>query len=156
MGVPVVTLAGDRHASRVGTSLLSAIGLHSCIATDPDDYVLAAGQLAASPQLLVAMRNMLRPGMAASPLCDAGGLARAFTAAIGELWAEWCSRRAENIQPAPRPCEASTPAWAADPTFAGGEWHRIAPAAAPPAMARTECVRAHPRPAGTLDERRER
>jgi len=34
MGVPVVTCAGDIHASRVGVSLLSAVGLSDLIARD--------------------------------------------------------------------------------------------------------------------------
>src|SRR5262249_1598679 len=38
MGVPVVSLRGDRHASRVGASLLTAVGLTSLIAETPQDY----------------------------------------------------------------------------------------------------------------------
>src|SRR3546814_5254225 len=39
MGVPVVALAGERHAGRVGLSLLASAGLREMIAGGPDQYV---------------------------------------------------------------------------------------------------------------------
>src|SRR5262249_12148475 len=46
MGVPVVTLAGDAHYSRVGVSLLNAAGHPEWIAADGDDYAQRAASLA--------------------------------------------------------------------------------------------------------------
>jgi predicted O-linked N-acetylglucosamine transferase (SPINDLY family) len=42
MGVPVITLAGNTHVSRVGMSLLSNVGLREFIANTPEEYMLAA------------------------------------------------------------------------------------------------------------------
>jgi predicted O-linked N-acetylglucosamine transferase (SPINDLY family) len=42
MGVPVITLAGDRHAGRVGTSILTNVGLTDFIAQDIDGYIQLA------------------------------------------------------------------------------------------------------------------
>lgn len=39
MGVPVVCFEGDRHASRVGKSILMAAGMSDWVATDRDQYV---------------------------------------------------------------------------------------------------------------------
>ncbi len=46
MGVPVVALAGDRHAARVGASLLTAIGHPEWIAHSAGDYIRIAAALA--------------------------------------------------------------------------------------------------------------
>ena len=45
MGVPVVTLAGQRHAARVGVSLLTNLGLGELIADTPEQYLQIAQAL---------------------------------------------------------------------------------------------------------------
>ena len=61
MGVPVITLAGDRHAGRVGASLLGAIGFAAGIAATPEDYVLTARLLASQPELLATAGAICAP-----------------------------------------------------------------------------------------------
>ena len=39
MGVPVVTLSGDRHAGRVGDAILSRVGLADLVARNKQDYI---------------------------------------------------------------------------------------------------------------------
>lgn len=73
MGVPVVTWAGDRHVSRVGKSLLTAVGLASCVADDQLAYIDLAVILANDPGKLEALRDGLRERMRNSPLMDAAG-----------------------------------------------------------------------------------
>lgn len=73
MGVPVVTLAGTTHLSRVGVSFLSAAGINELIAKNPDEYVSLASELAAERQRLIYLRENLRSMMALSPLMDAKG-----------------------------------------------------------------------------------
>lgn len=90
MGVPVVTLAGDTHASRVGASLLKAVGVPELIATSEEDYVRIAAALAGDAAGLASLRGVLREKMRASELCDAAGFCRAFEAAIRGMWREWC------------------------------------------------------------------
>jgi protein O-GlcNAc transferase len=91
MGVPVVTLVGERHAARVGASLLSAAGFAAGIAERPTDYVTTARLLAEQRQLLAALRANLRADMAHSPLCDAAGHARALEEAYRAVWHIWCA-----------------------------------------------------------------
>ncbi len=76
MGVPVVTLAGRTHLSRVGVSLLSSVGLIELIAETPDDYVALAVALANDSGRLLKLREELRHMMATSPLMDAPGVTR--------------------------------------------------------------------------------
>src|ERR1035437_1012063 len=56
MGLPVVTLAGTRHVSRVGVSLLTNVGLTELVAKDADDYVEIAAGLAGDLPRLETMR----------------------------------------------------------------------------------------------------
>ena len=87
MGVPVVTLCGDRHAARVGASLLTRMGLADWITHDEEAYVLEAVRRAGDLAGLAQLRGTLRERMRRSPLCDAEGFARDVEAAFQEMWA---------------------------------------------------------------------
>jgi predicted O-linked N-acetylglucosamine transferase (SPINDLY family) len=86
MGVPVVSIAGDRHAARVGSSLLAAVGLDELLAESVDGYVDAAVRLASDLERLATLRAGLRDRMRASPLMDGAGLTRALENSYLELW----------------------------------------------------------------------
>jgi protein O-GlcNAc transferase len=86
MGVPVITLAGDRHAARVGVSLLHAVGHPEWIAQSDAEYVAHAVALAADPARLAAIRATLRTEMSRSPLLDHASQAGHFGAALRQIW----------------------------------------------------------------------
>ncbi len=90
MGVPVVTLAGRTHASRVGVSLLTNVGVPELIARSPEEYVRIAVELAANQARLAELRRRLREKMRNSPLLDGPGYARKFEAALRGFWRKWC------------------------------------------------------------------
>jgi predicted O-linked N-acetylglucosamine transferase (SPINDLY family) len=91
MGVPVVSLIGDRHAARVGLSLLTALG-HTEWATENEDaYIEKAVALAKDRALRSQLRELLRGEVAESILCDHAGQATRFEAALRQAWSEWCS-----------------------------------------------------------------
>ena len=94
MGVPVVTLAGDRHAGRMGASLLSHLDLSELIAADEAEYLEIAASLAADPARLARLRAGLRPRMAGAPLTHAPALARGIEAAYRAMWHRWCAGEA--------------------------------------------------------------
>lgn len=85
MGVPVVTLAGDRHAARVSASLLTAIGAPELIASTEDEFVEVAVTLAGDRERLTRYRTSLRGMVRASPLCDAPAFAKRFGDAVHTL-----------------------------------------------------------------------
>jgi predicted O-linked N-acetylglucosamine transferase (SPINDLY family) len=90
MGVPLVTLSGDRFVSRAGTSLLSAAGLKECIARNEDEYLAIAAGLAADLPRLARMRAALRGQLRQSPLLDGPRFTRNLEAAYRQLWRDWC------------------------------------------------------------------
>jgi protein O-GlcNAc transferase len=91
MGVPVVTLAGSTHVSRVGVSLLTTVGLPEMIAQSAEEYISIAAGLAGDLPRLAELRRTLRARMRASPLMDAPRFARDIEAAYREMWRNWCA-----------------------------------------------------------------
>ena len=89
MGVPVVTLAGNAHRSRVGASLLGSVGLGSLVARHELEYCDAAIYLARDTARLKGLRSTLRQTMAGSPLTDGAGFTRQLEAAFREIWLSW-------------------------------------------------------------------
>ena len=70
MGVPVITILGDRHVSRVSASLLNAVGLGELVAKDEEEFVKIAVDLAGNIQKLAEIKRNLRSKMQKSPLMD--------------------------------------------------------------------------------------
>ena len=96
MGVPVVTLAGDRSISRGGVSLLANLGLPELIAETPQDYVDIVKQLANDPAHLAALRSSLRDRVLASPLMDGERFTRQLEAAYRQMWRTWCDSQRQQ------------------------------------------------------------
>jgi len=92
MGVPVITLCGDRHAARVGVSLLTRLGLTELIAKTPDDYLQIARRLSQDPHTLSELRHSLRGRMQASTLGDAVAFTRELEDTYRGLWGRWCAK----------------------------------------------------------------
>ncbi|MCO5172149.1 MAG: tetratricopeptide repeat protein [Planctomycetes bacterium] len=99
MGVPVVTLVGDRHASRVGASLLEAAGLRFLVARTPDEYVEVVRALLSDRARLRELKRGLRARLLASPLVDGDTLARAVEDAYRAGWGAWCASRRARVGP---------------------------------------------------------
>jgi predicted O-linked N-acetylglucosamine transferase (SPINDLY family) len=106
MGVPVVTLPGERPVSRQTLAFLTALERTEWAAETPEDYVAIAHGLAGDANRLAAFRTEQRQRMAASPLCDGPRFTRGLEAAYRDMWRRWC---------AARPAEAAPDASARDP-----------------------------------------
>lgn len=92
MGVPVLTRAGNRHASRVGVSLLSCVGLPQLVTRDDEAFVTAAVELAEDRPHLNELRAGLRERLRTSPLLDEPAYARRVEEAIRRLWGQGVHR----------------------------------------------------------------
>lgn len=94
MGVPVVSLAGERMVARWSASMLRRVGLDWLISRDPDEYVQIAAKLASNLDQLAALRSTLRTRLVASPLCDARRRTRHLERAFRYMWRKWCQQQA--------------------------------------------------------------
>jgi predicted O-linked N-acetylglucosamine transferase (SPINDLY family) len=92
LGVPVVTISGERYGgNRLGTSMLTSMGLGHLVARTPAEYVAIARRLATDIAQLAALRETVRERMRASPITDRsrfmGNLERCFR----DIWRQWCA-----------------------------------------------------------------
>ncbi|HEX5093016.1 MAG TPA: tetratricopeptide repeat protein [Burkholderiales bacterium] len=92
MGVPVLTLAGDRSMGRSAASILGELGLEAWVARTPQAYVRLALERAADAEGRAALRTALRGRLRASALMDEAGFARDMEALLRGLWRDWCAR----------------------------------------------------------------
>jgi protein O-GlcNAc transferase len=93
MGVPVLTLKGERFLSRQGVGILMNVKLPDWIAADEDDYVVRAVWHSGNLQRLSSLRTGLRQQVSASPIFDAQRFARNFEAAMRGMWLGWCNEQ---------------------------------------------------------------
>jgi len=70
MGVPVVTLIGERFGGRHSASHLCAVGLSQLVANDQAQYLSIIARLSDDLPGLARLRAGLREQMRSSPLCD--------------------------------------------------------------------------------------
>lgn len=90
MGVPVVTLRGKAHRSRVGASILTNLGRPEWVAETEDDYVKIAKELASDLDGVKRLRSGLRRELLESPLSDAEAFTERLVEALREMWHRWC------------------------------------------------------------------
>ena len=93
MGVPVVSLAGDVHMSRVGATLLHGAGLPELVARSSQEYADLAVALAQDPGRRAALRTSLRDALRSSSLLDHAGFTHGLERAYRERWKTWCATR---------------------------------------------------------------
>ncbi len=91
MGVPIVSLLGGTHVSRVGAAILTHLGLSSLVAETPADYVRIAARLADDREALARLRAGLRPMMQATDLCDSAAFTARLEQAYRAMWQQWCT-----------------------------------------------------------------
>ena len=93
MGVPVVSLYGQRHGSRFGYSLLMNVGLGELAVQTEEEYIARAVALAKDPELLTGLHQNLRRIMQVSPLMDGRGYTRAVEAVYEKMWQTWLNQQ---------------------------------------------------------------
>jgi predicted O-linked N-acetylglucosamine transferase (SPINDLY family) len=91
LGVPVLTLVGERFLSRVGLSILSAAQLPDFAAATVEVYIRTATFLANNLKLFAEIRTGLREHLRTTPLLDQQRFARNVESVYREIWQHWCT-----------------------------------------------------------------
>ena len=86
MGVPVITLRGNRYLSRFGESININLNLHDWIAENESEYLSKAINFSSDINLLSKIRKNLRKNLLQSPVCDAPRFAENFSKILWNLW----------------------------------------------------------------------
>ncbi len=90
MGTPVITLAGDCHASRVGLDILTRLNLQFFAAQTPEEYVKKAVALAMKPDAISQIRTNMRQRLAASPCCNTKTITKDIERTYRAMWEKYC------------------------------------------------------------------
>lgn len=88
MGVPVITLPGNKPFSRSGASILHALGLDDWLANTVDEYVDVAVRKASDIPSLQKLRGELRTRMQGSPLTNGKEFARTIEDVYRKIWSD--------------------------------------------------------------------
>jgi predicted O-linked N-acetylglucosamine transferase (SPINDLY family) len=97
MSVPVITLASARPVGRVGTSLMTNLGLPEWVAKDEQEYEDKAVAFAQDIPALASLRSSMRARMLSSPLMDEKGFAQDMEAAFETMWGNWVASSNQDL-----------------------------------------------------------
>jgi protein O-GlcNAc transferase len=107
MGVPVVTVLGERVAGRLAASFLTSVGMTDLIAQSADEYVAVAARLAGDRDRLARERATLRARVLASPMGNPELYTRHVEVAYRWMWRRWCEDLTPDPAPTSREAQAS-------------------------------------------------
>ncbi len=91
MGVPVITLAGQRAVSRIGVAALSLIGLTEFITHNEDEYIQRALQFAQDLPRLNDIRQSLRDRIIKHSSYDDRTITSHLENIYRDIWRKWCN-----------------------------------------------------------------
>lgn len=91
MGVPVLTVMGESHRSRVAGSILMHMGRPEWVATTREDLAEIAKAITADRSALAVLRSTLREELDNSPVCDCERVVIELERVFREAWQAWCA-----------------------------------------------------------------
>ncbi len=92
MGVPVISLTGDTHASRMTASILHRLNLSGMAAKTVNEFAQRARELSEMDETLVQLRSSLRSRLRESTLMNAKLFGYEFGNAVRAQWRDWCQQ----------------------------------------------------------------
>jgi protein O-GlcNAc transferase len=94
MGLPVITLTGNSHVSRVTHAILHRVGLGDWATSSIQEYSEIATRVELNE--LAELRAGMRERLADSSLLDGGRVTREIEQAYRSMWRTWCSSPQRN------------------------------------------------------------
>ena len=92
-GVPLLSVAGETPAARMGATLLNAVGMPELLCRDLAEYEERAVAFASDPAAVAALRAKLAANIATAPLFDVPRYARDLATAFEMMWRNYCDGR---------------------------------------------------------------
>ena len=86
MGVPLLTLKGNRMLFHSGECINSNLGMSDWIAKNNNDYISKALEFSSNIKELIKIRKNLRKTALNSPLCDSENFGIQFSKMLWEMW----------------------------------------------------------------------
>ncbi|MBF0126625.1 MAG: tetratricopeptide repeat protein [Magnetococcales bacterium] len=96
-GVPMITLQGETHVSRIAASLLHGVGLPDLITGSWEAYFALALDLARNPERLDGVRARLLGNRAHSPLFDVPHFVRDLERLLERMWRDHGAGKREPV-----------------------------------------------------------
>jgi predicted O-linked N-acetylglucosamine transferase (SPINDLY family) len=96
MGVPSVTLLGDKTPGRQAASSMIALGLADFVASSRESHVATALRVASDLDRLAQLRGGMRELMVRSGMSDGRVWASAVEDAYRRIWRRWCAQSASD------------------------------------------------------------
>ena len=90
MGVPLISMKGDRWVGRVSESILNTVGVPELVADDKEAYRSLAITLSNDIPRLEKIRKTLREKMENSALCDGKQFTKNLENEYQNMWQSWC------------------------------------------------------------------
>lgn len=92
MGVPVITLKGNRYLAHFGESINSNLNMKEWIAQDNAEYVLKAKKFSSDLNNLSKIRINLRQNALKSPLFDSVRFSKNFSDMLWKMWKDYINK----------------------------------------------------------------
>jgi protein O-GlcNAc transferase len=96
MGVPVISLYGNRHAGRMVASILKHSGLNDWVAFSKEEYCSIAQAKSGRLDDLATLHCRLREAFASSPVCNGGKFTGTLEEAFKKIWMRFCKNPAAS------------------------------------------------------------
>jgi predicted O-linked N-acetylglucosamine transferase (SPINDLY family) len=91
MGVPEITLAGERMMGRWSASVLKQLKMGDWVAHSTDEFIEMAKTMSSKIDALSDLRRCLRERVINSPICDAKIKTRHLERVYRYMWRKWCA-----------------------------------------------------------------